>query len=76
MKFKTAQPEDFTDVEGYQYKLAHAYGKNISDFMIVLLKVSTAINVYEESERGAQDLQWMLDFLKRTIKEFEETQKP
>ena len=71
MKFKITKPEDYAEVEGIGYKTIHAYSKVSFDLTMLLIKVDSAINVYEESKRSKDDLEWMLDFLKRTIKEFE-----
>lgn len=75
MKFKIAKPEDFTDVEGYEFKTIKAYTKLYFDFLETLIKTNSAINVYEESKHTEDDLKWFLDFLKRTIKEFEDTEE-
>ena len=42
------------------------------DLNVLLIKVDSVINVFEESEKEPDNIEWMLDFLKRTIKEFED----
>jgi len=48
MKYKLSKPEDFTDVEEYQFKLSHAYSVLYSDFLTFLVTVDTVIDMYNE----------------------------
>ena len=41
MTYKIARPEDYTDTEGYSYKLAKAYGQLSSDLLVMLVYLET-----------------------------------
>ena len=46
MKYKIPVPEDYPEVEGYEFKLSRAYSKLYCDFLSVL----TVIDIVMETE--------------------------
>ena len=48
MKYKVAKPEDFTDTEGYEYKLAQAYSTVYSDLLMTLASIDSIADVMED----------------------------
>ena len=47
MKYKIAKPEDYTDVEGYAFKLSHAHSKCYGDLCYLLARIDGILNAME-----------------------------
>ena len=59
MKYKVAKPEDFTDIEEYQFKLARAYSIVYSDLLIVLVKIDAIADTLEEYNKDPIALEYL-----------------
>jgi hypothetical protein len=65
MKYKIAKPEDYPEVEGYAYKMIHAYGQLSSDTLVMLVELD-AINkaLTEDAEYSTE---WAMKKLQEII---------
>ena len=50
MKFKVSEPEDFPDVEGYEFKVIQAYSKTYSELFIILVKIESSIDFLKSDD--------------------------
>ncbi len=65
MKYKIAKPEDNTDVEGYQFKLTHAYSKCVTDMITLLARIDGILSVVDdESTTKVEVKEWLTDLAK------------
>jgi len=66
MKFKIARPEDYPEIDGYSFKLIHAYGQLSSDTLIMLVELDAINKALKEDEEyskewGMKKLQEIID---------------
>ena len=67
MKIKLPKPEDYPDVEGYEFKLSHAYSKLYYDTTSLLIKVKTITCMVDD---GSCDKEWAIEKIKEYINPF------
>ena len=50
MKYKLPVPEDYPEIEEYQFKLSKAYSKMYSDFIDVLITLNVVLNSEDQDD--------------------------
>ena len=51
MKYKIAQPEDYTGEENYSFKLSKAYAKTYADMLEVLCALDMCVNALKSDDQ-------------------------
>ena len=67
MKIKLPKPEDYPDVEGYEFKMIHAYSVLYSDALSLIIRANTVIGMVDD---GSCDKEWAIEKIKEYINPF------
>ena len=69
MKFKLPKPEDYTETEGFSFKLAAAYANIYGDAISLLVMIHLGLNALKSGDEF--DREWAIKNLQKTIDKFE-----
>lgn len=65
MNYKIAKPEDYPDIEGYAFKMIHAYGQLSSDTLIMLVELDAINKALKEDQEYSGE--WAMKKLQEII---------
>ena len=68
MKFKLPNPEDYTDIENYAFKLAKAYSVLYGDAITLLVNVRISLDALKSGED--YDREWAIKNLQKILDEY------
>ena len=68
MKFKIADPDDYTEIERFEYKLSRAYSKVYSDYLVTLVTIDGVIESLKSSEPLLREI--AIEILEKEINKY------